>query len=767
MSRRFVLSCWFILTLFSLALADSRLEEAQALFTSGRHYEAAALLEELRSSDPENLEVALLLLRVLASAERHDEALSLAETFLAVQPENPDLLSAKAVSLFELGKSPQARQAIDRALTLHPDNPKLLYNSAFFRIGSEEEMTDEQGTLAKSELDRLIETSPSAGAYRLRAMLKSRYLHQPSAALTDLDQAIALEPENGATYFSRGLLLQEMDRLEQAIEDLEKAVRRGTLLQESWVYFANETLIRLKYPPDSPGAILHSETYFAGSLAEALPTPSVKELKNWPGPGILVTPTGLLASQETGFGFTPWELISAVRVDGNGVVLLVGDLTHEKTLVFQTGPTYSTPSYQGEKVSFEEVTHDRPYLLDAAEFEQLVVRSAGLSLHEQEGEHRLYGKSTKTGVPPREAIFIPMRDSLKEKTYGWSPEHLSTLRDQPGLTINQVGIAYVTPHKIYSTRWDEVGSIDTEGSELRIYGGHHRNSIVVSMGGYFLQPQDLVEAALLLGGEQKNFEDDKFYPLLVLDAQYTDALALTLWQPDVTAEPGQFELWPSGLQAEGLYVTPRGISEADLYTIHLAPWESITQLMEGSLGWITFNEITLTPRNNQELAAFVAFRRDIAQGAGLQATGLNSTPYERGASPPTPVKESRRFALSEESTWKGLPFSVLGESPREPGLYLLPEGLMSVSESRLDLVPWADISMISVASSYDSSTASRMKVRAPDYEGDFPPNGDSLKLTADELLKTLNRYVELDSEGEVVKVLSSADAAFLRYEKAP
>ena len=767
MWKLFVLSCWLLIALSSLSLADNRLEQARALYAAGRYYQAAALLEELRSSDPDDFEIGLLLARVLASTEQFEEALGLAEVFLASQPEEPDLLNIRAVSLFELGKSGEARQAMEQALTLHPDNPKLLYNSAFYRTGLTEGASDDQVMLAIGEIDRLLTLAPSAAAYELRGRLKNKYLHDPQAALNDLDQAVALEPENGARYFSRGLILQEMDRLAEAIEDLEKAVRVGTLAEESWAYHAKEALVRLKYPPGSPQATLRSETYLAGSLATALPTPSLKELEKWQEPGILVTPKGLLASQETGFGFTPWELISAVRVDGNGVILLVGDLTHEKMLVFQTGPTYTRTSYQDGEPRSNEVTHDRPYLLDAAAFEQLVVRSAGLSLHQDEGDHRLYGKSSQPGLAPDEESFIPMGDPLKEKALGWPPERLAALPDQPGLTINDTGVAFVTSHQIQSVRWEEIKSVESDGAELIIYGDQRRNTIGIFPGSYCLQAQDRLEAARLLREGREPLEAETFFPLLVLDPQYADALGLTLWQPEVAAERGGFELWPFNLQAEGLYLTPQGISEVDLYTIHLAPWESITELIEGSRGWITYKETTLTPRNEQELPAFVAFRRKIVEGAGLQSTGLSSTPYERGASPAPVGTQSWRFPLSQESAWKGLPLATLAERAGKTGLHLLPEGLLSVTESRLDLVPWAELSTLDVNPAYESPASSRMIVRAPNYEGNFPPDRGDLKLPAEEVLKALARYVELDSEGQVLRVLSASGAILIPYEKKP
>ncbi len=127
--------------------------------------------------------------RALVAQERFQEALPLIESLKRLDPENPEAWSLSYIAEFGLGDIPAAADAARRYAALEPENTKpLLFEAMAFK---------KQG---------LIEE-----------------------ALSKLEQAIKLDPQDPELRFRYGLILEEIDgRLEEA----EGAYRKALALDE-------------------------------------------------------------------------------------------------------------------------------------------------------------------------------------------------------------------------------------------------------------------------------------------------------------------------------------------------------------------------------------------------------------------------------------------------------------------------------------------------------------------------------------------------------
>ena len=619
-----------LLLLFtSLVQADPTLERAHSLFEEGDLEQARAILEDALNQKPEDFKTIRLLGRVHAKAERWQESLDYLERALQKEPDDPIALRVYAVSLLGVGRDEEAWSVMNSAIELHPDDPLLLYNRAWARSAREETLNREGALAAVADLNRSLALSPDVDAFSLRAWFKEVLLKDPVAALADRDQAVLLSPQDASLRLRRAMLYADLGRNEQAIEDLEESIRLGP--EQDWRVHAETLLHSLQVPPGSPEAEFRSLVLLEGGEATTLPSPSLANLPELTGPGVLFTPSGLLALTEKGWGFTPWDWISFIKCSPNGYSLGIGPPHFEQELVFQNRATYS---YDGR-----EVEHDRPYLLEPAQFEQIVLKSTGLALEEKSGEYRLYQGAGEEPQPPSENVFLPSK-------------HIEIL------------------------------------------------------------------------------------PL----------------SPQVDSEPSpKIKLWPSAVTDSGLYILPEGLMEVDGYSVHRLPWERMDDFRGEPYGTLETGSLRISPRTLEEVETFLAARREAIKAAGLRATGLEPTPFEPSGQTALTV-QAHRYPLSAKSKWSGLPLSLLGETPWSNGLYLLPQGLVSVEDLRIVTVPWRDVRRLEVTPLSESQVAVNVLLERDTHplpgggmfgEGGIISNEEAMR-------KVLSGYLSIDEDGAVM-----------------
>jgi tetratricopeptide (TPR) repeat protein len=164
--------------------------------------------------------------RARSDAERA-EALRRAEAEVAealrIYPENAGARSFRALILVETGRYPEALKALEEAEKAYAvervekdSDLHYLRAETLFNLGRPAE--------AREALDRYLERrGPVPKAYNLRALCRGG-LGDAAGALSDLDEAIRLEPRNAVSRMNRGIILAESGKREEARRDFDAAV---------------------------------------------------------------------------------------------------------------------------------------------------------------------------------------------------------------------------------------------------------------------------------------------------------------------------------------------------------------------------------------------------------------------------------------------------------------------------------------------------------------------------------------------------------------
>lgn len=209
---------WLATRLFEWASAEDYYSKALALDpTAERHArrsgirsvrgDRAGALKDAQAAydlDPGNKDLRAQLAGELADAGKTDQALDLLESDPDVATDDGQAsLLHRADVLGQGGRSNDALALLDAALKKRPSSPPLLNGRCWFKALAN---VDLGGALA--DCTRGIELSAQPAAYLdSRAMVHFR-AGRFSAALVDIDAALAINPEQAASHFLRGLIQQ-------------------------------------------------------------------------------------------------------------------------------------------------------------------------------------------------------------------------------------------------------------------------------------------------------------------------------------------------------------------------------------------------------------------------------------------------------------------------------------------------------------------------------------------------------------------------------
>ena len=183
---------------------------------------AEAAYAEALALHPEH-PAALQLLGLLARRRgQPEQAEALLRRSLAADPAQPHVLNNLGNLLAAEGRAAEALRAFDEALARHPAYADAHYNRA--RVLQ----TLGRGEDAWAAVQRALDCAPapSAALLQLRGQIESD-LGRLEAALTTVDQALALAPDKPALLHNRATLLQRMHRPEEALQLLERARSLG------------------------------------------------------------------------------------------------------------------------------------------------------------------------------------------------------------------------------------------------------------------------------------------------------------------------------------------------------------------------------------------------------------------------------------------------------------------------------------------------------------------------------------------------------------
>ncbi|MFH1808719.1 MAG: transglutaminase domain-containing protein [Pseudomonadota bacterium] len=141
----------------SLAL---RLEQARLLQRRGDHPAAVTMLRELRTSNPDDVELTLALVQSYQELDRPDEVLSLTDALIARDVAAASLHQARGLALVRLERLPEAKLALEQALGLEPGNAQLQHEL--------ELVSAQLGEGDNSSLKARIEALPAPSALQAR-----------------------------------------------------------------------------------------------------------------------------------------------------------------------------------------------------------------------------------------------------------------------------------------------------------------------------------------------------------------------------------------------------------------------------------------------------------------------------------------------------------------------------------------------------------------------------------------------------------------------
>lgn len=260
-------------------LTDAYEVRGVARQNQGKTREAIADYEKALSMLPENRQI--LFNKALAEEEikEYDASLSSFAVLLKAHPGFANGYVGRAKTYLAKGDTISAKENLDKALSLNKNLTNAYLIRADIAINS-----DGDYAAALSDMDEAIKLQPKyAGFFINRAFLRYK-LDDYFGAMADYDYAIELDPMNGVAHFNRGLLRSEVHDVNNAIDDFTRVLslspddyralyNRALLYNEIHEYkHALEDLNRViaAYPDFAGAYCLRSEIYHAsGDLRKA------------------------------------------------------------------------------------------------------------------------------------------------------------------------------------------------------------------------------------------------------------------------------------------------------------------------------------------------------------------------------------------------------------------------------------------------------------------------------------------------------------------
>ncbi len=487
--------------------------------------------------------------------------------------------------------------------------------------------------------------------------------------------------------------------------------------------------------------------------------PPMSWLERCPQPGAMICPDGLIVSLRNGYLMTSWDSVQSVVRLPDAMVITLG---HP-----ELSSTYRIPTLVAEPS--ERLEH--PSLREPEEFVQALVQSSGLENSPE--ERTFYARGKQRSRPPTEARVFEMEPATRGPG-GWAREAIARLASQPAITLSEHGIAVVGPNEVLTVRWDEakgasaeLGSLDRwfQAAHLRFerIPGDWTSELLTlespNANGYYPGASDFftileqLKSQLRPDGGFEPMLETRTFPLFCGRPDWvTGFIPEEFSPPEKEPVPQGLALWPNRLKAAGLYLLPEGLLVAKRYWIQPIAWRDLSELQAHPYGY--FREIeenwATAPDTLEDVAAFRAARAEAILAAGLKPTGRDFPSYKREGELLGPSPSAHGYALSIRAGWRGLSPSLLGEKPWSDGLYLLPEGLVSVEPHRLSLIPWRELNQIRFGWEPDRAVL-ELLVQGEDGVVQLPQKGGpELKgVDAQALREALEGYLKIEGEGKV------------------
>ncbi|MBN2371455.1 MAG: protein kinase [Vicinamibacteria bacterium] len=256
-----------LVTLFSRILdmapdyAYAWLCKARAFAQLGYHKEASKALARACEIDANDFSIVLARGLDLCRQGFYEEAVGSFDRALEVDAGNSDAWAAKGSALANLGRYDAARTSFARALSLNPDNPNVskmmkLLDGDFYRDSTDfaywmQESHDAFWKRSDSfasirALERAIAIDrDNAEAWRLMGARLRGICWGDADSLAAIERALDLSPEDAGAWSQKAECLCSLDRHEEAIHALDKAIEKKTILTKDYMRRKGEILREL------------------------------------------------------------------------------------------------------------------------------------------------------------------------------------------------------------------------------------------------------------------------------------------------------------------------------------------------------------------------------------------------------------------------------------------------------------------------------------------------------------------------------------------
>ena len=214
-----------ITLLQSIIAADPDQQAARYLLAlaynqKGEERKAVGLLKAIPSTADVYEDAILLLVRITRSENDIGGAIRILEDILAeAKPGKMSFYIVLASLYRENGQEEKGREIFDQAVTFFPDSDELLFEYGLYL----EQSGDQAGAMEKMQQALKLEPRNAAALNYVGYTWADKGINLEQA-LKYIEQAVALEPEDGFIRDSLGWVYFRMGNIDQAIEELERAV---------------------------------------------------------------------------------------------------------------------------------------------------------------------------------------------------------------------------------------------------------------------------------------------------------------------------------------------------------------------------------------------------------------------------------------------------------------------------------------------------------------------------------------------------------------
>ena len=214
-----------ITLLQSIIAADPDQQAARYLLAlaynqKGEERKAVGLLKAIPSTADVYEDAILLLVRITRSENDIGGAIRILEDILAeAKPGKMSFYIVLASLYRENGQEDKGREIFDQAVTFFPDSDELLFEYGLYL----EQSGDQAGAMEKMQQALKLEPRNAAALNYVGYTWADEGINLEQA-LKYIEQAVALEPEDGFIRDSLGWVYFRMGNIDQALKELEKAV---------------------------------------------------------------------------------------------------------------------------------------------------------------------------------------------------------------------------------------------------------------------------------------------------------------------------------------------------------------------------------------------------------------------------------------------------------------------------------------------------------------------------------------------------------------